>query len=150
MPAYCTPADLESRFGLAELFQLAPGPGGVPDAVRVQRACEDAGDLVDGYLRPRHTLPLSTVPRVLVQLSAAIARYELHHGGDRQPTDQVTKARDNAIRFLQDVANGKADLGLGPDATEPAEDAGGVIVQRGEAAGLTVEDRGEYRGFGRW
>lgn len=148
MPAYCTPTDLEVRFGLAELFQLAPGPGGVPETVKVQRACDDAGDLVDGYLRQRHTLPLSTMPRVLVQLSAAIARYELHHGGDRQPTDQVTKARDQAIAFLRDVAAGKADLGLGPDASEPAEDSGGVIVQAGEAAGLTLGDRSEYRGGG--
>ena len=146
MPAYCTPADLEARFGLAELFQLAPGAAGAPDAVRVQRACDDAGDLVDGYLRPRHTLPLSTVPRILVQLSAAIARYDLHLGGDRQPTDQVVKARDQALAFLRDVASGKADLGLGPDATDPAEDAGGVILQAGEAAGVTFADRDEFRG----
>lgn len=147
MPAYCTPQDLEDRYGLDELAQLAPGGGGVPDPLKVQRACDDAGDLVDGYLRPRHALPLTTVPRVLVQLAAAIARYELHLGGDRQPTEQVTKARDQAIAFLRDVANGKADLGLGPDGADPAETVSSVVVQPGEAPGVTAADRDEFRGW---
>lgn len=148
MPAYCTPQDLVDRYGEDELFQLAPGAGR-PDDARVQRACDDAGDLVDGYLRPRLTLPLSSVPRILVRLSAAIARYDLHLGGDRQPTDQVKAERDQAIAFLRDVAAGKADLGLGPDGTDPAEDAGGITVQAGEARGVTADELAEYR-LGRW
>jgi phage gp36-like protein len=147
MPAYCTPADLEARFGLAELVQLAPGGAGLWDDAKVQRACDDAGDLVDGYLRPRHSLPLTTVPRVLARLSAAIARYELHLGGDRQPTEQVTRARDEAIAFLRDVAAGKADLGLGPDGADPAETVSCVVVQPGEAPGVTAADRDAFRGW---
>jgi phage gp36-like protein len=145
MTAYCTPQDLQDRYGLAELFQLAPGAGGLPDTVRVQRACDDAGDMIDGYLRPRLTLPLSAVPRLLVRLSGAIARYDLHLGGDRQPTDQVKRERDDAIAFLRDVANGKADLGLDAGGAEPAEDAGGVIVGAGEARGVTSADLSQFR-----
>ena len=151
MTAYCTPQDLEDRYGEAELFQLAPGGGGRPDTARVQRACDDAGDLVDGYLRPRHTLPLSAVPRLLVRLSAAIARHDLHLGGDRQPTDQVKTERDHAIAFLKDVAAGKADLGLDAGGAEPAEDAGGITLQPGEPRGVTTDDLAEYRRpRGRW
>lgn len=149
MTAYCTPQDLIDRFGLAELSQLAPATPGPVDTARVQRACDDAGDMVDGYLRPRHTLPLSAVPRILVKLSAAIARFELHLGGDRQPTDQVKQDRDAAIAFLKDVAAGKADLGIDAGGNEPAEDAGGVSVGAGQPRGVTETDLTDFR-TGTW
>lgn len=144
MTAYCTPQDLIDRFGQAEIAQLAPATPGPVDTARVQRACNDAGDMVDGYLRPRHTLPLSAVPTILVKLSAAIARFELHLGGDRQPTDQVRQDRDQAIAFLKDVAAGKADLGITNTGAEPAEDATGVRFKPG-TPGIANEDLGAYR-----
>lgn len=144
MTAYCTPQDLIDRFGQNEVAQLAPALLGQVDTARVQRACNDAGDLVDGYLRPRHTLPLSAVPTILVKLSAAIARYELHLGGDRQPTDQVRQDRDQAIGFLRDVAAGKADLGITTTGAEPAEDATAVRFKPG-TPGIANEDLGAYR-----
>lgn len=149
MTLYCTSQDLQDRFGAEELLQLAPGVGGVLDTARVQRACEDAGDLADGYLRARYALPLSAVPRLLVQLTAAIARFELHHGGDRQPTDQATKARDQAVQFLRDVQAGRADLGLAPSGTAPAPDAGTVLATPGRAA-ITDEDFQSYMGRPGW
>lgn len=144
MTAYCTPQDLIDRFGQNEVAQLAPATPGPVDTVRVQRACNDAGDMVDGYLRPRHTLPLSAVPTILVKLSAAIARFELHLGGDRQPTDQVRQDRDQAIAFLKDVAGGKADLGITSTGAEPAEDATAVRFKAG-TPGIANEDLGAYR-----
>ena len=144
MTAYCTPQDLIDRFGQAEIAQLAPATPGPVDTARVQRACNDAGDMVDGYLRPRHTLPLSAVPTILVKLSAAIARFELHLGGDRQPTDQVRQDRDQAIAFLKDVAAGKADLGIDANGAEPAEDTTGVRFKAGNT-GLLEGDLAHYR-----
>lgn len=145
MPAYCTPQDLIDRFGEDELAQLASLSPGMIDTARVQRACDDAGDLVDGYLRARHALPLSAIPRLLVKLSAAIARFELHLGGDRQPTDQVKQDRDAAIAFLKDVAAGRADLGLDAGGAEPAEDVGRVRGRAGVSA-LSEGDLSAYRG----
>ena len=144
MTAYCTPQDLIDRFGQNEVAQLAPALLGQVDTARVQRACDDAGDIVDGYLRPRHTLPLSAVPRLLVKLSAAIARFELHLGGDRQPTDQVRHDRDQAIAFLKDVAAGKADLGIDAGGNEPHEDTTAVRFKPG-TPGIANEDLGAYR-----
>ena len=46
MTAYCTPQDLIDRFGVAELAQLAPATPGPVDTAKVQRACDDAGDMV--------------------------------------------------------------------------------------------------------
>lgn len=144
MTAYCTPQDLIDRFGQNEVAQLAPSLLGQVDTVRVQRACNDAGDMVDGYLRPRHTLPLSAVPRLLIKLAAAIARFELHLGGDRQPTDQVRQDRDQAIIFLKDVAAGKADLGIDASGNEPVEDATAVRFKAG-SPGVFDADLGAYR-----
>lgn len=144
MTAYCTPQDLIDRFGQAEVAQLAPALLGQVDTARVQRACDDAGDIVDGYLRPRYTLPLSVVPRLLVKLSAAIARHELHLGGDRQPTDQVLRDRDQAIALIKDIAAGKADLGVDASGAEPAEDTTAVRFKKGNA-GLLEGDLAHYR-----
>ncbi len=115
---------------------------------RIVFACDDAGDMVDGYIAKRHTLPLSATPRLLVRLSAAIARYDLYLGGDRQPTEQVKTDRDHAIAFLRDVAMGKADLGLDAAGAEPAEDGGGVVVAKGEPRNVTADDLSHY--FGGW
>lgn len=145
MPPYCTPQDIIDRVGGVEVAQLAPATPGPIDTARVQRACDDAADLVDGYLRKRHALPLSAIPPILRKLSVAIARYELHLGGDRQPTDQVRRDRDDALAWLKDVANGRADLP--PDAlgAEPAKDSSRV---RGSKAppGFTEADLLAYRG----
>jgi phage gp36-like protein len=147
MTAYCTPQDLIDRFGQNEVAQLAPATPGPVDTARVQRACNDAGDLVDGYIRARYALPLSAVPSLLVKLSAAIARFELHLGGDRQPTDQVRKDRDDAIAFLKDVAAKKADLGLAGTGEEPAEDASTSASVRFKpgSPGVFDADLGAYR-----
>ncbi len=144
MTAYCTPQDLIDRFGQAEIAQLAPALLGQVDTARVQRACNDAGDLVDGYLRPRYALPLSAVPTILVKLSAAIARFELHQGENRTPTDQVRQDRDYSIAFLKDVAAGKADLGITSTGAEPVEDATAVRFKPG-TPGIANEDLGAYR-----
>jgi phage gp36-like protein len=145
--AYCTPQDLIDRFGQAEVAQLSPSLLGQVDTAKVQRACDDAGDLVDGYLRPRYALPLSAVPSLLVKLSATIARFELHLGGDRQPTDQVRKDRDDAIAFLKDVAAKKADLGLDGTGEEPAEDAStsASVRFKSGSTGLIEGDLAHYR-----
>lgn len=151
MTSYATLSDLSDRYGIEELMQLAPMPGGATlNQARVARACEDAGDLADGYLRGRHALPLTAVPPLLRRLTAAIARYELHLGGDRLPTEQVTKDRDAAIAFLKDVQAGRADLGLDALGAEPAEDATGTILSRPGTATFDDAAFQDYRRIGRW
>lgn len=147
MASYCTPDDLIARFGLTEVTQLAPATPGPVDTPRVQQACDDATDIVDGYLAARHALPLSTIPRILTRLTIAVARYELHLGGDRQPTDQVKQDRDDAISFLKDVAGGRADLGISTSGETPVETAGAIRSGRG-TAGLSEADLAAFRGTG--
>jgi len=121
------------------------GAAGAVDQPKCWRAIEDASNVADGYLRPRHTLPLSAAPPLLIKLVAAIARHELHLGGDRQPTDQVRRDRDDAIAMLKDVAKGQADLGIAASGAEPEEDDGGVLFGTG-ADRITEANYDEYRG----
>ncbi|MBX9750901.1 MAG: DUF1320 domain-containing protein [Roseococcus sp.] len=156
MTTYATQADLSERYGIEELMQLASMPGGATlNQAKVARACADAGDMADGYLRGRHALPLTAVPPLLKRLTAAIARYELHLGGDRLPTEQVTKDRDAAIAFLKDVQAGRADLGIDAQGAEPAEDASGTILSRPGIAAFGDDEFEDYRrphlgGYRRW
>lgn len=147
MASYCTPDDLIARFGVTEVAQLAPATPGPVDTPKVQQACDDATDTVNGYLATRHTLPLSAIPRILTRLTIAVARYELHLGGDRQPTDQVKQDRDDAIAFLKDVAASRAELGIDTGGEAPAETGGAVRVGRG-TTGLSEADLAAYRGAG--
>jgi phage gp36-like protein len=126
-------------------LQLAAAVDGTTDDDQVQQACEDAGDLVDGYLRRRYSLPLSAVPSILVRMSAAIARHYLHLGGDRQPTDQVKAGHDAAVAFLKDVAAGRADLGIDVAGAEPVQDSRGIVAGPGEARSVTTADLDDYR-----
>jgi phage gp36-like protein len=141
--AYCDIAALQDRYGATELRQLAPAGIDGTDVGRVERACQDASDIADGYLRTRYVLPLAEVPPLLARLVAAIARHELHLGEGRQPTDQVTKERDAAVAALRDIAAGKADLGL-PDGQAPAED-GGTVLRIPSAPRTAEEEFGAYR-----
>lgn len=150
MTLYCTPTDLIDRYGLTELVQVAGEPGEpgetVLDTAKAARACEDAGDLVDGYLRQRYVLPLTNTPSLLKRLACAIARYDLHLGGDRQPTDQVKHERDLAVAFLRDVQAGRADLGLAPAGGVPAE--AGTILSSPGIRGLDEDALSDYRELG--
>jgi phage gp36-like protein len=145
--AYATLADLTALAGAEELMQLASAPTGALDQARVANALDLAGDQIDAYLRPRYALPLSTVPRVLVRVATAIARYDLHLGGQRQPTDQVRRDRDDAMALLRDIQAGKADLGLGPTGAEPAEDGGGAVLRIPGARGFDEDRLDEFRGL---
>lgn len=137
MTLYCTPADLLNRYGLTEVLQVAAAhDGAMVDMAKAGRACADASDLVDGYLRQRYQLPLTEVPSLLTRLACAIARHDLHLGGDRQPTEQVVAERNQALAFLKDVQAGRADLGLAPSGGVPAE-AGGIMLS---TPGIRVVD----------
>ncbi|OOZ41664.1 hypothetical protein BOW53_03015 [Solemya pervernicosa gill symbiont] len=95
--------------------------------VNINQALETASQTIDSYLGKRHTLPLSAS-----QISSSplpgycedIARYLLN---DDQELEKVTKRHDRALRWLRDLADGKASLGGG----EPSTSQGGAAVVTG-------------------
>lgn len=74
---------------------------------------------VDGYLRRRYSLPLATVPADLKDKCLRMVHYK---GQLKSPSGVVTDAIRNdyrdCVRWLEQAAEGKVDLGLTP---EPAQ-----------------------------
>lgn len=116
---YATQQDMIDRFAQTELVQLTDRANtGNIDATVLGQALADANAAIDGYLQGRYTLPLAVVPQVLTQYACDIARYRLY---DDAASEQVQKRYDDAIKFLELVAQGKITLGLSSGGDAPAE-----------------------------
>jgi len=119
---YVTKAELIDRFGEATLAQLTDRgdtePGVIDDAV-LTRAIDDAGATIDGYLKVRYTLPLSTTPPLLRALAQDLIFYRLHvHGAPEEARD---RNRD-AIRQLEGLSKGTLRLDVaGAEPAAPGE-----------------------------
>lgn len=106
--AYATLQDLQTRFGADELVERTDRQGGATiDAAVVQRHLDDASAEIDGYLGARYAVPVDPVLPVLVGLCCDIARHRLW-----QPvaSEGVRQAYQDALRFLRDIADGRAVL----------------------------------------
>ena len=108
--SYVTQQDLIDRFGEAELVQVTDRTGGgVIDALAVSLAIGDINNRIASYLRGRYQLPIDPPPPELAAAAADMVRYRLY---DDAPTDQVRQRHDDAMRFLREIAEGKAELDL--------------------------------------
>lgn len=137
---YATQQDMIDRFAQTELVELTDRSNtGNIDTTVLNRSLSDADVLIDGYLQGRYTLPLVTVPKVLSLYAGDIARYLLY---DNQAPEQVEKRYDDAIKFLQQVAQGKITLGLSAAGESPAEadgaqmESGGSVFKREDSTGF--------------
>jgi phage gp36-like protein len=131
---YAVQQNLIDRFGEQELVQLTDRDGaGVIDAAVLTQGLADADGIINGYLASRYTVPLATVPAVIVSMASDIARYYLY---DDAATEQVTKRYDDAIRFLSQVAKGELSLGVDDAGDAPASgdlpqfEGGGNVFDR--------------------
>lgn len=129
---YATQSQMVERFGALELIQLTdraePLTGAIVAAV-LDAALLDADQEIDSYLRGVRALPLAEpIPERLVRVACDLARYHLYD--DRAPEGVRTRYQD-AIRWLRDVAAGKAALGL--DDPAPAV-SGRVVTAQGVSA----------------
>lgn len=143
MPAdlYVTPQSLIDEFGEELLIQLtdrADPPAEAVDTAVAQRACDRAIAEIDGYLRARYRLPLSSMPKLLPFLAHDLARYYLY---EVEPPTQVQSRYDEAKKTLRAIQDGKQPLGVddaGADVTDSPQD-------------LAVMDPGsKVFGRGRW
>ncbi len=118
---YATAQELEKRLGGEEaLVILADRDGdGVADAELVERALADATAEIDSYLAGRYTLPLPTVPAVLVRLACDMAVYRITSEYGTGLTEERRQRYDDAVAWLKRAASGDVSLGLPPQ-QEPA------------------------------
>jgi phage gp36-like protein len=112
---YAVKQDLIDRFGKDELEAYAwdADLDAVSDT-EIDTTLSDATETVNLYIAAITKLPLSTVPAILVSLTADIARYKLQ---GRNPLDEAKDRYKAAIAMLRDISQGKATL---------ITDAGGV------------------------
>lgn len=98
---------------------------------RVQTAITSAEATVNGYIGRRYRLPLGAVPDVIAEWSRQIARYKLHSGRiSDEREDPIARDYRDALRFLQQVADGRFSLGLDDPEAAPS-DAGEVQIDTG-------------------
>jgi len=124
--AYCTQNDILHQLDEDSLIQLTDDEGtGAVDQDVLNRAIADADATIDAYCQGRYSIPLSSVPGMIRQISVDIAIYNLYsRRGDVIP-DIRRDRYNNAIRFLEKVAEGKIQLG----ASSPAPESTGNSVE---------------------
>jgi phage gp36-like protein len=95
-------------------------------AVTITQAIDQAGEVIDGYLRNRkpvpYIVPLDPVPGIVAVWTRWIARYLLHKDrvNTAEATDPVVRDYKEACRFLQLTADGKFSLGADDPLAPPS------------------------------
>lgn len=123
--AYATRDDIDIAYGADLLHVVADrDDGGSVDTEAVDRALEDASGVIDGYLGSRYTVPLSPVPQIVKRFAVDIAVFYL---ADRAGvnTDERRQRYEDAVRFLEKVAEGRISLG----SAVPPPSSGGNAAQ---------------------
>lgn len=121
--SYATLAELTERYGEQFLVKLtAVAPATEIDAAVVARALTDADALIDGYLKGRYLLPLTSTPPLLRDLALAIAVYKLHR---QSASEKIRADYDDAVRVLGQIGSGQVRLDIA-GAEPPSSGTGGV------------------------
>lgn len=122
--SYATRQNMIDEFGETELIQLTDRLKlGVINAQVLERAFAGADAEINGHIASRYSLPLVSVPQLLVGYACDIARYKLF----TNEAPQVVMDRYNqAMRYLEGVASGKFSLG--------ADNAGETVKASGVAS----------------
>jgi phage gp36-like protein len=146
--AYATIADMVLRFGEAELIRATTPDGAeavaiVPAPVHV--ALREASAVIDGYLRKRYRVPLDLAPDEINRACCHLARYDLSLGGERSPSEQTTKNRDDMISWLGRISRGEVLLDLAEVA--PGEESFATMQTRRDVFSDRGEERGGFGGF---
>lgn len=109
--SYASQSELTTRYGARELVQVTDKttpPSGSADATTIARACTDADGEIESRLGVRYVVPIApTVPTVVVDIACRIARYKLH---EDRATPKIRTDYEDAIKFLSDVAAGRANI----------------------------------------
>lgn len=110
---YATVNDMIQRYGQMEVRRLSVADGEVPETIipdRIEGALSDASLLIDSHLRVRYATPVTPAPAELVRSACMLARFDLAHGGDREPTEQMRLAYKAVVAWLEGLAKGEASL----------------------------------------
>lgn len=101
---YATHDDLISRFGALAIAELESMHN--DGSLAVSNALSDASEKMNSYLSIRYQTPLNKTEHLKL-VCADIARYLLYMN---EPTDEVEARYKEALKWLQDVGAGRANV----------------------------------------
>lgn len=132
---------MQLAFGESELIQLTdrslPATNTIDGAV-LDRALSAADALANNYLAVRYSVPLATVPAVLVEACCDIARYELTRGPGLRATEEIKVRYEQRVSWLRDVAAGRATLAEASESAAPASAGMPAMTSGGRVFGRDV------------
>jgi phage gp36-like protein len=120
---YCTLDDLKDHIPETNIIQLTDDEGlGVVNQARVDKAITTADSVIDGYLRGRYSLPLSTVPELIKTIAIDIAVYKLYERRlELEMPEAMTNRYKNAGKLLEQIQKGLIKLGIESPDTGPGQ-----------------------------
>jgi phage gp36-like protein len=110
---YITRGQLEALFGVAEIANLESAGAGILATL------DTVNSEVDSYVRAARPDGLAEVPKALEMAAANVARFYLQKG-NATPVAELRWGA--AIKYLRDIAAGKAALPAIPDDPDTDED----------------------------
>lgn len=127
--AYCTIADLETRYGAQALLVASDRDGtGELNTALVAARIADATELMDGFLGERYSLPLMPLTGVAVGWATAIAWFKLQFS----PRDDDRRDYNDALAQLDLARLGKFVLQSNGVAATGVPVEGDVVMVSGE------------------
>ena len=127
---YCQPTDLEKLVSAELLGQLAddgPGATATPDQI-IAEAIDQADGEIDGYVGVVLPVPLSPAPRLVANLSAKIAAYNLFRRRPHLEAGEWKEEYARALRLLERIARGEISMGPKEGETAAALEPNGLAV----------------------
>lgn len=123
---YCSTVDINAAIPADDLVELTDDSHlGIADQVVIDQAIADAGELVDGFLRGRYTVPLDPVPGLLKTVATDITVWRIYSRRVRLTLPEAIDARyKNALKLLDQIQAGKISLGTGTPDTAVTSTAG--------------------------
>ncbi len=140
---YSTPAELKLLISEKELVQLASDSKQIADwhSREIQNVLTEAIDQadgeIDGYVGMVQTLPMPKTPRIISNLSAKIAVYNMLRRRPHMP-DSWQSEYDRCLRLLEKIAEGKLSLESGEEGSENQDEN---EAGSGEAVVITAPKR---------
>lgn len=153
---YATPQDLVNQFGAEEIVQISDR--GIPRLVTVEmlKIAIDEGSLAEftaeeqaataeslalinsklldaesisnGFLASRYSVPLITVPRLVMSSVCDLTRYALY---DNNATEAITNRYNDAMKMLKCISKGEINLGVDDSGNKPKSNDGAQIQSGG-------------------
>lgn len=136
---YCDQTDVTRRIGSTLLIELTDDTGaGTVETTALAECISDSDGVINGYLRGRYSVPLSTVPDLIKRISTYLTIYYLY---DRRASafggipPHIAENYKFAIDTLKLINNGTVDLGIEPP---PASSTAQIAQTDGPTRGFTA------------